>query len=75
MATPDVHRAEDPRCSFCGKDQNAVGKLVSNASEYHRVYICEECIAVCAQISQEKEDPFFGNPLLSEFLDSAEQWV
>ena len=35
------------RCSFCGKGSDVGRKLVSSAKEYPRVYICNECIAVC----------------------------
>lgn len=34
------------RCSFCGKSQNKVRKLVAGPN----VYICDECINVCASI-------------------------
>ena len=34
------------RCSFCGKPQNKVRKLVAGPG----VYICDECINVCASI-------------------------
>ena len=34
------------RCSFCGKPQNKVRKLVAGPN----VYICDECINVCASI-------------------------
>ncbi len=41
----------DPlRCSFCGKPQNAVGKLISSPSDTPRAFICDECIAVCVTI-------------------------
>lgn len=68
------HVTEDLSCSFCGKDQLAVGKLIASAREPRRIYICDECIAVCSQVSEQKEDPIVGNPLLSEFLEAAEQW-
>jgi ATP-dependent Clp protease ATP-binding subunit ClpX len=39
------------RCSFCHKRQDKVGKLISNPpSDYPRVYVCDECIAVCNSI-------------------------
>jgi len=41
------------RCSFCHKSQDVVGKLISSPSEYPRVYICDECIAVCNSILEE----------------------
>ena len=38
------------RCSFCHKNQDVVGKLISSPSDYPRFYICDECIAVCNSI-------------------------
>ena len=66
---------DELRCSFCHKGQKAVGKLISSPSDYPRSYICNECIAVCNGILEEKEDPIPGNPLLSEFLDATERWI
>ena len=34
------------RCSFCGKTQNEVRKLVAGPS----VYICDECLGICIEI-------------------------
>jgi len=34
------------KCSFCGKAQPAVRKLIAGPS----VYICDECIALCNEI-------------------------
>ncbi|MCD6534523.1 MAG: ATP-dependent Clp protease ATP-binding subunit ClpX [Deltaproteobacteria bacterium] len=34
------------RCSFCGKDQNSVKKLIAGPS----VFICNECIDLCTNI-------------------------
>ncbi|RYZ85438.1 MAG: ATP-dependent Clp protease ATP-binding subunit ClpX, partial [Proteobacteria bacterium] len=31
------------RCSFCGKSQNEVKKLIAGPG----VYICDECIELC----------------------------
>ncbi|MBF0622143.1 MAG: ATP-dependent Clp protease ATP-binding subunit ClpX [Magnetococcales bacterium] len=36
-------------CSFCGKSQNDVRKLIAGPS----VYICDECVALCRDIIQE----------------------
>jgi ATP-dependent Clp protease ATP-binding subunit ClpX len=47
------------RCSFCHKSQELVKKLIGNPSEPpNRVYICDECIAVCNSILEDdkKED-------------------
>ncbi|MFT4186908.1 MAG: ATP-dependent Clp protease ATP-binding subunit ClpX [Micrococcaceae bacterium] len=38
------------RCSFCGKAQNQVLKLIAGNS----VYICDDCIRVCNEILQEE---------------------
>src|SRR5512137_2782909 len=37
------------RCSFCGKSQEEVGKLIAGPN----VYICDECIALCNEIMTE----------------------
>jgi ATP-dependent Clp protease ATP-binding subunit ClpX len=34
------------RCSFCGKSQQAVKKLISGPG----VYICDECVDLCVEI-------------------------
>ncbi|WP_310601491.1 ATP-dependent Clp protease ATP-binding subunit ClpX [Desulfobulbus sp.] len=51
-------------CSFCGKAQEEVGKLVAGPN----VYICDECVALCNDIlseSPEMEDQFeFGQRVL-----------
>ncbi len=38
------------RCSFCGKSQDQVGKLVSGPNG---VYICDECIDACSEMLAE----------------------
>jgi ATP-dependent Clp protease ATP-binding subunit ClpX len=37
-------------CSFCGRGQNEVSKLISGPS----VYICNECIKLCSEILKEE---------------------
>lgn len=41
------------RCSFCGKPQGHVRKLISGPSG---VYICDECIEICSDIIMEEFD-------------------
>lgn len=41
-------------CSFCGKHQNEVKKLVAGPG----VYICDECVGLCAEILDEDFDDF-----------------
>ena len=40
------------RCSFCGKTQDQVKKLIAGPN----VYICDECIDLCADIIDEEYD-------------------
>jgi len=62
-------------CSFCGKSQKEVKKLIAGPT----VYICNECIELCNEIIAEedaKEDslkqsysPLPSPPQIKEFLD------
>ena len=42
---------QTPRCSFCGKEQRMVSRLVAGPN----VYICNECIALCNEILNDEE--------------------
>ena len=42
---------QTPRCSFCGKEQRMVKRLVAGPD----VYICDECIALCNEILGEED--------------------
>ena len=64
------------RCSFCGKPQSLVNRLVAG----NGVYICDECIELCSEIleeelgNEEERPDFSGINLLKpkeikEFLD------
>ena len=47
-------------CSFCGKSQKEVKKLIAGPT----VYICDECIGLCNDIiaeEVEKEEPAHGH--------------
>ena len=39
------------RCSFCGKTQDQVGKLIAGSNN---VFICDECIELCSEILEEE---------------------
>ena len=75
-------RPEDKiRCSFCGKSQDQVRKLIAGSNN---VYICDECIELCGEILEEEladqgdETMDFGdinlykpkemNPFLDEYV-------
>ena len=54
---------QTPRCSFCGKEQRMVKRLVAGPN----VYICNECISLCNEIlndedfiAEEDKKPSFG---------------
>ena len=47
-----VKRPEEVlQCSFCGKSQNEVKKLIAGPG----VYICNECIDICNEIINDDE--------------------
>jgi len=74
-----VKRSEDTgsalRCSFCGKSQREVRKLIAGPT----VYICDECIELCNEIiadETEREREFYQSRAkiptpreIKEFLD------
>ena len=39
------------RCSFCGKSQDQVRKLIAGPNG---AYICDECVDICAEIVEEE---------------------
>ena len=54
MAKFDAHL----KCSFCGKSQDQVRKLIAGPG----VYICDECIDLCNEILDEELIDSQGNP-------------
>ncbi|MFN8576227.1 MAG: ATP-dependent Clp protease ATP-binding subunit ClpX [Candidatus Sericytochromatia bacterium] len=42
--------SEQPKCSFCGKNQEQVRKLIAAPG----VYICDECVDLCNEILEEE---------------------
>lgn len=69
-----VDYSEDiPRCSFCGKDEHQVHRLVAGPG----ANICDECIALCVEILKEGDEqageataPLPIPSAISAFLDS-----
>jgi len=47
-----MFRESDLRCSFCGKSQKEVKKLIAGPG----VYICDRCIHLCNKIIKESEE-------------------
>ena len=64
------------KCSFCGKSQDQVRKLVAGPG----VYICDECIELCTEIVEEElgadeEFDFKDIPKPAEIFDILEEYV
>lgn len=65
------------RCSFCGKTQDQVKKLIAGPN----VYICDECIELCAEIIDEEYDVLankeekFNVPKPKEIKETLDQYV
>jgi ATP-dependent Clp protease ATP-binding subunit ClpX len=52
-ATPAVHPPGTLFCSFCGKSQHDIKKLIAGPG----VFVCNECVALCVQIIDGTPDP------------------
>jgi len=63
-------------CSFCGKSQHEVRKLIAGPT----VFICDECVELCMDIiKEENKDSFVKNqegiPTPQEICDTLEEYV
>jgi len=75
MSKNDISN-DDLLCSFCGKSQDEVKKLIAGPS----VYICDECIQLCNEIIAEEynqEDEADGPQLLKpvEIKETLDEYV
>jgi ATP-dependent Clp protease ATP-binding subunit ClpX len=74
-----VSKNDDKRhlkCSFCGKNQDQVRRLIAGPN----VYICDECVELCDEIIQEEtEDNFEENsgslPTPAEIVQTLDDYV
>ena len=57
------------RCSFCHKTQDQVRKLIAGPDG---VYICDECVDICAEIIEEEEEEQGLEPLQIKLLKPAQ---
>ncbi|MBW1900273.1 MAG: ATP-dependent Clp protease ATP-binding subunit ClpX [Deltaproteobacteria bacterium] len=64
----DNDHGDDLLCSFCGKSQEEVKKLIAGPS----VYICDECIQLCNEIIDEEYSREREEGQLDELLKPAE---
>lgn len=68
---------QDVHCSFCGKSQDEVKKIVAGPG----VYICNECVDLCQQIIQqelaedESESETFKVPTPEEIMKELDEYV
>ena len=61
MPKNDDSRDKEIRCSFCGKTQDKVRKMIAGPGS---VYICNECTMLCCAIVE--EDDFYEAPKKKE---------
>ena len=52
-------RISPPRCSFCGKPEGQIRKLIAGPAG---VFICDECVELCDEILMEELDNFDEAP-------------
>ena len=76
-------------CSFCRKSRDSVSKLIANPGDSPKVYICDECVAVCASILEDNHDrlpavsgrlhpgvhPLLDHRMTSSLLSAIEHWI
>ena len=63
---PNKEQTRKIRCSFCGKTQEAVQRIIAGPG----VYICNECIDVCTNII---EDDLYEDPDMTYTIDEGEK--
>lgn len=61
-------REEEPRCSFCGRSQSEVKKLIAGSS----AYICNDCVELCNQILEEEYEKWTDIEGISDIPKPAE---
>ena len=80
MSDGDNPKADSDKllyCSFCGKSQHEVRKLIAGPS----VFICDECVELCTDIIQEEIQEKAGAdksaklPIPKEIKDSLDEYV
>lgn len=77
--TKDEGGTKLTKCSFCGKNQNQVDRIIAGPG----VYICSECIDLCNEILEEDfspadellDDPDFKLPIPSEIKEGLDEYV
>jgi hypothetical protein len=70
MTSKDSHHHGNLSCSFCGKGQREVKKLIAGPT----VYICDGCIKLCNDILAEEGQPLGPGRRLRNWLHDA-KWT
>ena len=83
--TEETDKTPQLKCSFCGKTQNEVSKLIAGKNvldaqgQEHTVFICNECIDLCADIIKEQKEPLDFSELTlkkpAEIFETLNQYV
>ena len=76
LSSNDKRKSDFLKCSFCGKSQNQVKKLIAGPG----VYVCNECIDLCNEIideelKEEKEVDFKDLPKPKEIYSILSEYV
>lgn len=75
MTTSSAAATVFAHCSFCGKDNTRVGRLIAGPG----VYICDECVQLCEQILEASAAADAGDvppvPRLPEWRDLDDEQV
>lgn len=76
MSANDGKKSDFLKCSFCGKSQNQVKKLIAGPG----VYVCDECVDLCneiidEQLKEEREVDFKDLPKPKEIYSILNEYV
>ena len=71
--TSESPEKENPACSFCGRTEEAVEKLISGPS----VFICDKCVRLCSGILEKKKATPHEFKILKpkEIKESLDQYI
>lgn len=72
----DTSGMDSVHCSFCGKSQDEVKKIVAGPG----VYICDECVALCQEIidqelEEDRKNSTFKVPTPEEIMSKLDDYV
>ena len=59
MSSRDENTNREIHCSFCGKPQELVGRMIAG----NGVYICDECVELCLTILHDGEEEKGMSPI------------